>query len=149
MLISFVLIFMYGTENKLQARSGDIFFETLSPDLGLSQITVSCIYQDTKGLMWFGTQYGLNRFDGYGINVFENVIGKETSISHNSINGITEDQNGYLWIATENGLNVTAMKKMNSFDFLKRRMKKESVITKYHASTGIRRTGSGLERNKD
>ena len=54
--------------------------------------------------MWFGTQDGLNRFDGYRFEVFETKSDIETSISQNGINGITEDPSGHIWIATQNGL---------------------------------------------
>lgn len=37
---------------------------------GLSQSTVYCIAQDRKGFLWFGTEDGLNRYDGYAIRVF-------------------------------------------------------------------------------
>jgi hypothetical protein len=40
-------------------------FAHLSLEQGLSQSTVLCILQDRRGFMWFGTQDGLNRYDGY------------------------------------------------------------------------------------
>ena len=98
------LVLIEGMHNQLYAQD-DIYFESLAPELGLSQITVSCIYQDSKGFMWFGTLGGLNRFDGYHFEVFETSQDNETSISNSAINGITEDSSGQIWIATQNGLN--------------------------------------------
>ena len=43
----------------------DIRFSRLSTEDGLSQTRVTQIVQDDRGFLWFGTQYGLNRFDGY------------------------------------------------------------------------------------
>jgi signal transduction histidine kinase/ligand-binding sensor domain-containing protein/AraC-like DNA-binding protein len=88
-----------------QAQTDDIFFETLNPELGLSQVTVSCIFQDSRGFMWFGTQNGLNRYDGYRFEVFQSKTDEEKSISHNQVNGIAEDSLGNIWVATELGLN--------------------------------------------
>ncbi|MDX9882957.1 MAG: two-component regulator propeller domain-containing protein [Prolixibacteraceae bacterium] len=99
------LFLLVQTSGFLKAQDDDIYFESLSPELGLSQITVACIYQDTKGLMWFGTEDGLNRFDGYRFEVFKTSQGDEKTISNNIINGITEDPAGFIWVATERGLN--------------------------------------------
>jgi hypothetical protein len=43
----------------------DIRFQRLSAGTGLSQTRVAYVVQDTVGFMWLGTQYGLNRYDGY------------------------------------------------------------------------------------
>lgn len=72
---------------------------------GLSQIEIKCIFQDSEGFMWIGTQNGLNKFDGY---YFENIFNDptdSTSISSNWIFGITEDCDGNLWFGTKEGLN--------------------------------------------
>lgn len=86
------------------AQSNDIFFESITTENGLSQLTVSCIYQDSRGFIWFGTQDGLNRYDGYSIEVFR-ATSNENGISNNQINSIAEDSIGNLWIGTEGGLN--------------------------------------------
>jgi ligand-binding sensor domain-containing protein len=46
------------------ADANDIRFSHLSGSQGLSQRRVTSILQDRQGFMWFGTQYGLNRYDG-------------------------------------------------------------------------------------
>lgn len=81
------------------------YFSNLSLKEGLSQITVSCIHQDQKGFMWFGTRIGLNRYDGYNFDVFITNPGDENSLSDNHILCLEEDKEGYLWIGTNNGLN--------------------------------------------
>jgi len=85
-------------------------FSYLSLKDGLSQITVVCILQDSKGYMWFGTRNGLNRFDGYNFDVFVSDINDESSISDNHILCITEDKDGNIWIGTNNGLNKLDIK---------------------------------------
>ena len=72
---------------------------------GLSQNTVTCIYQDRDGLLWLGTQDGLNSFDGHNFKAYRHDESDSTSISDQYILSITQDEEGYLWIATRNGYN--------------------------------------------
>lgn len=75
---------------------------------GLSQSAVNCVYQDRHGFMWFGTEDGLNRFDGYSFEVFRREAGDPGSLSHSFVWAVTEDTEGGLWVATEGGLNRRA-----------------------------------------
>lgn len=70
---------------------------------GLSQNYVYCLLQDSKGFMWFGTRYGLNKFDGYSFTHYINKPFEKNSISHNTILHLLEDKNGMIWIATGGG----------------------------------------------
>ena len=81
------------------------FFSGYSISDGLSQSVVNCVFQDSRGFMWFGTQNGLNRFDGYAFEVFIYHPNDTTSISNNWIYAITEDRQGNLWVGTKGGLN--------------------------------------------
>lgn len=72
-------------------------------DDGLAQNYVECIFKDSRDFMWFGTWYGLNRFDGYNFVTYREKFG-ENSISSDFVNDIVEDKNGDLWIATRQGL---------------------------------------------
>jgi serine phosphatase RsbU (regulator of sigma subunit)/ligand-binding sensor domain-containing protein len=83
-----------------------IEFDRLSLDEGLSQSIVEQIVQDRQGFMWFVTEDGLNRFDGYTFTVYRNVAGDPSSLSHNELKSIFEDSSGILWVgAFEGGLN--------------------------------------------
>jgi len=88
------------------SQNTNISFETYTMSDGLSNNTISCIYQDSKGFIWIGTPSGLNRFDGRSFVLYKNDPLNVSSISSNSINAISEDKVGNLWIATDNGLNV-------------------------------------------
>jgi signal transduction histidine kinase/ligand-binding sensor domain-containing protein/CheY-like chemotaxis protein len=70
---------------------------------GLSQAAVNVILQDNKGFMWFGTQEGLNRYDGYSFKVFLNNPENPSSLSHDVIHALFEDRSGILWIGTDGG----------------------------------------------
>ncbi len=78
-------------------------FEHLSLEQGLSQSSVLCIIQDSQGLIWFGTQDGLNKYDGYEITVYKPKPNDPTSLSHNLIWTLLEDRSGALWIGTDGG----------------------------------------------
>ncbi len=63
----------------------DIKFEHLSAEDGLSNSYVNCLLQDQVGFIWFGTDDGLNRYDGYEIKVYRNVPGDSASLPENII----------------------------------------------------------------
>ncbi len=72
---------------------------------GLSQSTVQAILQDSEGYMWFGTQDGLNKFDGYEFTVYAHNPNDPSTIGDSNIRAIYEDLNGDLWFGTQtNGL---------------------------------------------
>lgn len=100
-LFLFVFTFLFCV-----AQQSNIKFRHLSIKDGLSQSDVIAITQDSKGLMWFGTQDGLNLYNGFDFKVFSHDLSDSNSISNNHIRAILEDKNGLVWLATENGLNV-------------------------------------------
>ena len=79
----------------------DIRFTRLSTEDGLSQTRVSQIVQDDQGFMWFGSQYGLNRYDGYKFKVFKHEAGKRNTLSGVFIYSLFKDRSGSLWIGCE------------------------------------------------
>lgn len=86
-------------------REPNLRFDRISIDDGLSQGQVRCILQDETGYMWFGTQDGLNRYDGYEFTIFVSRPGDSTSLSGNEVYSLIEDRNGDLWVGTNRGLN--------------------------------------------
>lgn len=80
-------------------------FTNYSINNGLSQSVVNCLFQDSKGYIWIGTQNGLNRFNGESFDVYSYSPADSFSISNNWIYAIAEDSGGNLWVATKDGLN--------------------------------------------
>lgn len=78
--------------------------EQVSIAAGLSHVSVKCIHQDKYGFLWFGTEDGLNRYDGYGFKIYKSVPGNPKSLIDNNIWDIEEDEAGNLWIATQEGV---------------------------------------------
>lgn len=80
-------------------------FDHISIEQGLSQSSVKVIFQDHRGFLWFGTEDGLNRYDGYSFKIYKPDPDAINSLSDRWITSIVEDRDGYLWIATRLGLN--------------------------------------------
>ena len=85
-------------------KKDNIKFEYISIEDGLSQSVVECMIQDSAGFLWFGTQDGLNRYDGMKFTVYRNDPGNPASLCHNHLRCICEDKNKDLWIGTDKGL---------------------------------------------
>ncbi|MCB0804680.1 MAG: PAS domain S-box protein [Bacteroidales bacterium] len=87
-------------------QNEDEQFVQLSVNDGLSSSVVTCILKDSRGFMWFGTQYGLNRYDAYEFTTYFRNDSVAGNLSGNFILTIYEDNDSVLWIGTDKtGLN--------------------------------------------
>ena len=100
-LIYFVLMCL----PLLSGHKINVKFKRISLEEGLSQVTINCIIQDKQGFMWFGTQDGLNRYDGYNFKVYQHDSSDSKSLSSNYVLDILEDSKGMIWVGTSGGLN--------------------------------------------
>jgi len=80
-------------------------FRRIGTEQGLSQCTVLSMLQDQYGFMWFCSQDGLNRYDGYTFTVYKHRSEDSTSLSSSLTITLYEDRQGVLWVGTYNGLN--------------------------------------------
>jgi len=79
--------------------SAEIYnFSRLDNTHGLSNNQIESIYKDSRGFMWFGTNFGLNRYDGYQVKVFLSSKNNPNSPLYNSVPYIQEDFLGNLWL---------------------------------------------------
>lgn len=76
----------------------EVAFKHLGLKDGLSDSRIVHITQDSKGFMWFSTQYGLNRYDGYTFKTFTRNSKDPYSIAENSVKDVQEDADGLLWV---------------------------------------------------
>ncbi len=88
------------------AMPRNVQFSNLNTDAGFSSEFVHDLEQDQLGFMWFATQSGLNRYDGFKVRVFEHLPSDPNSISHSFVWDIYAGKDGELWIGTERGVNV-------------------------------------------
>jgi ligand-binding sensor domain-containing protein/two-component sensor histidine kinase len=103
-LLRFIaMFFLQAVAVYAAAIPHSLYFRNLTEVNGLSHNKVNCILQDARGFMWFGTDDGLNRYDGNKFVVFRNEPADSTTISGNIITSIVEDKQGVIWIATADG----------------------------------------------
>ena len=91
------LRFTPGAQSLLQ-------YTRLTASDGLSSNFVQCILQDKTGIIWIGTNNGLNRYDGSRFIQYS-VLSKPT-LTNGVITALLQDTAGHIWIGTENGLNI-------------------------------------------
>ncbi|MCK9507343.1 MAG: ATP-binding protein [Pigmentiphaga sp.] len=102
----FALFCLFVLQANHKINHTDFVFENISIDKGLSSRIVYCIVQDKPGFLWFGTDNGLNRYDGYNFKVFKNNPNNSFSISNSTINCCLRTKDNVLWFGTNQGLNV-------------------------------------------
>ncbi|MFW6140383.1 MAG: two-component regulator propeller domain-containing protein [Acidobacteriota bacterium] len=89
--------------SNLFADDLHLWFKNISIKEGLSQNSGNCVIQDKYGFMWFGTEDGLNRYDGHEFVVYKNDPADPHSLADSYILSIFEDSQGILWVGTYNG----------------------------------------------
>jgi len=102
-------------------------FYHISSKEGLSQSRVSRILKDSEGYMWFATQDGLNKYDGYTYTIYRNNKKDTTSISSSIINEIYEDSERQLWIGTDKGLSLYNRDNDNFINFYENSIDPDSL----------------------
>ena len=89
----------------IDASAQEVSFRHFNVEDGLAGNVVYTMAQDSQGFLWFGTVFGLSRFDGHEFKTYRHDPEDSTSISDNRIYEIIADKEGILWIGTEAGLN--------------------------------------------
>ena len=103
-LLPALLVFIFPFQ-LFSEEIQNIRLNHLSIKDGLPNGSVSSIVQDKDGFLWFGTQGGLARYDGYTFEVFNQDPFDDNSLSHNLIQTMSMDPDGCIWIGTYDGLN--------------------------------------------
>ena len=111
----------------------DMKFRRLDTRDGLSNSTINFLYQDSRGFVWIGTSYGLNRYDGYRFRTFYNDPNDTTTLRNNYVDRIWEDHLGRLWL--KQGMNFSI------FDPVTERVNRNPTteLTKWGIKGGIDR----------
>ena len=94
--LSVITSFVFPQNNTLK-------FEHVSLEHGLSQSIVNFIIQDHRGFMWFGTNDGLNKYDGYSFSIFKNNSNDAASLGRSEVRTIAEIDSSSIWAGTYGG----------------------------------------------
>lgn len=90
---------------SLSLFSQQLRFKNITSEDGLSTNYVKAIMQDNLGFMWFGTQDGLNKYDGYQIRIFRNDPTVPGSLSSSDITALEQVESNLILVGTREGLN--------------------------------------------
>ncbi|MBN2105371.1 histidine kinase [bacterium] len=92
-------------------------FQTYLPEKdnpgSISSDVVYSIFEDSAGILWLGTEQGLNRFDTsqHRFENWKNEPDDPVSLNNNTIWTITKDHSGVYWLGTDGGINTFHEKK--------------------------------------
>lgn len=106
MLKNYIILLSFIVYTVNLSAEDKLIFENISIDKGLSNRAVNCIEQDDAGFLWFGTDDGLNKYDGYNFKIFKHDPNDSLSISNSRINCFCKTHDNRLWIGTDKGLNI-------------------------------------------
>lgn len=109
-----LLFLILYTALFVQAQQNQIKFEHYTINEGLSNNCINTIHRDHLGLLWIGTNNGINVFDGYNFKTYNHQDPDSNSISDNIITKIFQDSDNDIWVGTRNGeLNLFVPEKEN------------------------------------
>ena len=128
-----ILLFLLTLPLLCAGKSDYILSGLLQETDGLSSNAVNCILQDSRGFLWFGTQSGLDLWDGRSIETFH--PGRGTTDYRMPLDGVLclQDIDGTVWAGTETGL--------YTYSDSKRQFVPASCLTKYGVNIASRVTG--------
>src|SRR5688500_12136808 len=115
-----LLVCLFLLANVVKAQQTGFNFINFKNKDGLSSSSVKAILKDRYGYMWFGTDDGLNRFDGVNFTVYKHDALDSTSIGGNNISALYEDPSGNLWVGTNQSLSLynRSNDKFSSYTFM-------------------------------
>ncbi|MBC8123823.1 MAG: response regulator [Gemmatimonadaceae bacterium] len=138
----------------MPAQPTKLEFTHISLEQGLSQSIVECILQDSRGFMWFGTEDGLNRYDGNSFTVYKPDLSDRMSLPHGHIRALYEDRAGLLWIGTYGGGLSRFNQKTGKFTHYKNdptnpySLSHNDVLSLYEDQAGMLWVGTGQGLNR-
>lgn len=116
-------------------------FGHLTINDGLSSNRIRCLFKDSKGYLWVGTDVGLDRYDSYDVKNYRAAENTQGSISSDIPTCIYEDQEKNLWFGTIDGLNLYIPSKDNFIVFRNDPSNKNSLNS--NCITGITEDKNG------
>ncbi|MCB0376391.1 MAG: hypothetical protein KDD04_10770, partial [Sinomicrobium sp.] len=100
------LAFFFALPSALYSQPYLFDAQLITPEEGLANLYTTAVFKDSRGFIWIGTRYGLNRYDGYSFKLYSKENGALNS-SENILK-ISEDAEGNLWLFYKNQYSPTA-----------------------------------------
>lgn len=97
-ILSFLFLFF---SSIIMAEKNPFFFTQIGNESGLTENTITDLFQDSDGYIWIGTNNGLFKYDGYRCKVYRNRPDSTNTLGDNTISCIEEDSQQNIWIITE------------------------------------------------
>lgn len=94
---------IFFTTDNAYAQYQNAYKSSLTINDGLSHSNVKFILKGRFGYMWFATDDGLDRYDGYSVKVYRHLASNKASLKSNNISTLAEDSEGNLWVGTGGG----------------------------------------------
>lgn len=111
-LLSLLTIFILGGTGAIAANTNyadavlDGYEISQFPMIGqLPSYNTHKVFQDSHGIIWFGTNDGVCRYDGYHLNIFRSGITNATMLRDNDVLAINENAR-YYFLGSRKGLNI-------------------------------------------
>lgn len=111
------------------SQERNVRFSSLSTNEGLSQNDVKSILKDHEGYLWFATDDGLNRYDGYHFTIYRHEPKNKQSLPTNNVTTLFEDKTGRLWVGTSGGGLCLYNRNSDSFTTFIARGKDEQTLS--------------------
>jgi len=126
-----ILLVLLLNITVLQAQYLKPYFNSISVENGLPEGFVVSSLQDKLGYMWFGTQNGLMRYDGYELKSYPIPDENGVPLVYCSINQLHEDKNGKLWAYVNNNGLYFLDRLKDKFEFVRLEGSDDIVLAEY------------------
>ncbi|MGN1228673.1 MAG: two-component regulator propeller domain-containing protein [Prevotella sp.] len=88
----------FFTLTTMAVNLSEMKFRRIDTRNGLSNSQANCVLKDSRGYVWIGTQYGLNRFDGFRVRSFYSKTSANKSLKFDFYDALYEASDGMIWI---------------------------------------------------
>ena len=96
MITVLTVVYLCGFSVSAIAKMNNVILERITVEDGLSQASAQAIAQDKQGYVWFGTENGINIYDGYKLST---LAGPDNDFNKFSVNSIYVASDGLVWIS--------------------------------------------------